>query len=155
MPNASRNKGSRFERDIVEELKAAGLDAYRVPLSGAMRGYKGDVHIRTATGQINLEAKVRASGFGFIYQHIEGVDALVIKADRQEPLLIMRLSEAAKLIGAKQQARSDRQLLSTSEVHTEVPVHDYTQKHRAVAKASEDELRMIGLQSIVIGAGGE
>jgi Holliday junction resolvase len=40
----SRNNGARFERGIVRALLANGLDAGRVPLSGAVGGrFAGDV----------------------------------------------------------------------------------------------------------------
>jgi Holliday junction resolvase len=41
----SRRKGQTGEYEVVELAKGLGLDAYRVPLSGAARGVKGDVVI--------------------------------------------------------------------------------------------------------------
>ena len=118
--NPSRDKGSRFEREIVNELRSAGLDAYRVPLSGAAIGYKGDVHIRLGDRNLSLEAKSRASGFKFIYEEIQGHDLLAIKTDRSEPLLIMRLADAAKLLGSNER-KGTAQPASSIESPLELP----------------------------------
>lgn len=39
----SRQKGKRLEHDVVKALKQIGIDAKRVPLSGALSWLKGDV----------------------------------------------------------------------------------------------------------------
>jgi Holliday junction resolvase len=42
----SRNKGAAYEREIVNYLKDNGIEAERVPLSGAMKGnYGGDIKL--------------------------------------------------------------------------------------------------------------
>jgi Holliday junction resolvase len=38
----SRNKGAAYEREIVNCLKDNGIEAERVPLSGAMKGNYGN-----------------------------------------------------------------------------------------------------------------
>ena len=95
---APRQKGNRFEREIVAELRGAGLDAFRIPLSGSMRGFKSDAVIRLAGRQLTIEAKSRAKGFAFIYQALEGSDVLAIKADRKQALAVIPLSELASLL---------------------------------------------------------
>ena len=43
---ASRDKGANFEREIVNLHKSWGVDAERIPLSGAVKGnYSGDLKI--------------------------------------------------------------------------------------------------------------
>lgn len=49
--SASKAKGDRFERAVVEDLRSAGFDAHRVPLSGAAVGFIGDVEIRNWHGR--------------------------------------------------------------------------------------------------------
>lgn len=45
MSAMQRNKGSRGEREVVNRLKAAGIHAERVALSGAMKGKRmGEGH---------------------------------------------------------------------------------------------------------------
>ena len=95
---APRQKGNRFEREIVATLCDAGLDAFRIPLSGSMRGFKGDVIIRLLDRELRLEAKSRASGFSFLYQALEGSSVLAIKADRKQALAVIPLSELAAML---------------------------------------------------------
>ena len=90
----SRDKGSRFERSIVLMLRV--LDPYcrRVPLSGGAGGeFSGDIILHLGDSRLKVEAKKRAKGFKQIYEWIEGNDALVIGADRREPLLVVRLKD--------------------------------------------------------------
>jgi Holliday junction resolvase len=92
----SRDKGARVERSIVAALQAAGLAAVRVPLSGAAGGrFSGDVIMPLAGRDLCLEVKARADGFRNLYDWLEGRDVLIVKADRQEPLVVVRLSMAA------------------------------------------------------------
>jgi len=100
MGKASRDKGARFERAVVQALTEYGIDANRVPLSGAVDGYPGDVLVRPhwADQPLTLECKSRASGFKFLYENLADNDALVVKADRQEPLVVVRLSTYAELL---------------------------------------------------------
>ena len=106
----SRDKGARSERALVNILRDAGLDAVRVPLSGACEGFKGDVIIR---GLIEvhdvsqreadfynypkrIESKVRANGWKLIYRYLEGNDALAIKSDGNPWLIVVPLDEWVK-----------------------------------------------------------
>jgi Holliday junction resolvase len=95
---ASRAKGDRFEREVVASLEADGIGAERVPLSGAAGGmFSGDIQAITRLGRIKLECKVRARAWLDLYGWIVGNYALVIKRDRDEPLVVMRLSDWKKL----------------------------------------------------------
>ncbi|WP_067936490.1 hypothetical protein [Alicyclobacillus kakegawensis] len=81
MGRAQRDKGARAERQLAKLLGGE-----RVPLSGAAGGsYTGDV---MALG-LRWEAKVRGDGFKQLYGWLEGRDALAVKADRSEWLVIM------------------------------------------------------------------
>ena len=88
MGKASRDKGGRFERELVNTAKAHGLEAYRVPLSGAAAGFKNDIIIKQGRTTWEIEAKKRVTGFKSIYDNILGADILVIGADRQKPLAV-------------------------------------------------------------------
>ena len=47
MSKMQRDKGKRFEREVVNSLKEAGFyDAKRIPLSGLQEGFKGDIKLR-------------------------------------------------------------------------------------------------------------
>jgi Holliday junction resolvase len=94
----SRNKGARVERGIVRSLQAEGFAATRVPLSGAAGGrFAGDVVMPLMGRDLCLEVKARADGFRELYSWLDGRDVLIVKADRQEPLVVVRLSLAAEI----------------------------------------------------------
>jgi hypothetical protein len=98
MGKASRDKGNRFERELVNRLRTAGHDAYRIPLSGAQRGFNGDLVIRSLPDQPKLECKSRANGFQKLYQWLVGVKYLALKADREETLITMRYDDFLALL---------------------------------------------------------
>ena len=94
----SRAKGVRTERGIVNALKASGIAAVRVPLSGAVGGrFAGDIVLPLMGRDLCVEVKARADGFRELYSWLNRRDVLIVKADRQEPLVILRLSLAAEI----------------------------------------------------------
>ncbi len=96
---APRQKGDRLERAVVKQLQAAGLCAKRIPLSGSAAGYPGDVCVELAGRELTLECKSRRD-FATLYGWLEGRDALVLKGDRKDPLLVLRLSSALEILEA-------------------------------------------------------
>jgi Holliday junction resolvase len=99
----SRSKGVRTERGIVNALKVRGIAAVRVPLSGAVGGrFGGDIVLPLLGRELCVEVKARADGFRELYSWLDRRDVLVVKADRQDPLVIVRSSPAAEI--AKQVA---------------------------------------------------
>jgi hypothetical protein len=95
---APRCKGNRLERALVHLLRAHGFDAARVPLSGTAGGrFSGDLAVRLLGRDLCVEVKARATGFRELYRWLAGRDVLIVKADRQEPLVIVRLSLAAEI----------------------------------------------------------
>ena len=88
MGKKSRDKGAKFEREVVNFHRDMGIASERVTLSGAMKGsYAGDVVIHGMTA----ECKIRANGFKELYGWLEHDDAdfLVIRADRRKPLYVL------------------------------------------------------------------
>lgn len=94
MGKSQRNKGYRGEYNLVKLFKEAGLDAQRVPLSGASEFKKGDVVVQGRTGEV----KVRGSGFKKIYEWLGANDFLAIKADRREYLIVLRVDDFVNLL---------------------------------------------------------
>ena len=93
-----RHKGARTERSIVNALKANGIAAARVPLSGAVGGrFTGDIVLPLMGRDLCVEVKARADGFRELYIWLNQRDVLIVKADRQEPLVVVRLSLAAQI----------------------------------------------------------
>jgi Holliday junction resolvase len=94
----SRAKGARTERSIVSALKAIGIAAERVPLSGAAGGrFAGDISLPLMGRDLCVEVKARAGGFRELYCWLNERDVLIVKADWQEPLVVVRMSLAAEI----------------------------------------------------------
>ena len=98
MSSKSKNKGSGFERDIVNAARLHGIEAYRVPLSGAAEGFKDDIELRFGREVWRIEAKIRANGFKQIYGWKGEADILVIRADRQPALAVFDLDDFLLLL---------------------------------------------------------
>jgi Holliday junction resolvase len=95
---ASRQKGDRAERALVKFLQDRGFAAERVPLSGAARGrFGGDISVPLLNVDRKIEVKCRGNGFRELYRWIDGVDFLIVRADRREPLVILPLKLAAEI----------------------------------------------------------
>ena len=102
-------KGSRRERDLVRMLQAAGFAATRVPLSGAAGGrFRGDVSTPLFGRDLVVEVKARRR-FAQLYDWIDDDDVLVIRGDRQQPLVIVRLRFAIDVAVAAERGRRPQQ----------------------------------------------
>lgn len=101
MPNPSRRKGDRREREIVALHQAAGIQARRVPLSGSVNGYPGDVVIELPGRTLTAEVKARGSGDGFriLERWLGDNDLLFLRRDRAEPLVLLPWRTWQRLIG--------------------------------------------------------
>ena len=96
------------EREIVELLQAAGIEARRVPLSGSMSstGFGGDVLVRDGDGESRWEVKRRGQGFKKIERWLEDAQVLAFRGDRQEWYATLRLSALIELMrGAEEDPR--------------------------------------------------
>lgn len=98
MGKASRDKGLRRERAVVEIHTKCGIHAERVPLSGALRyqGNGGDIDIYArgrGTPPYTAEVKARGDGGGFkmLARWLAGHDALFLWQDRAAPLVVLPL----------------------------------------------------------------
>ena len=91
---AAKQKGNRGERELVELLRAHGIEAKRVPLSGAVEGFKGDVLVSNGDGtEQTWEVKRRGQGFQRIEGWLEGADVLAFRRDRGEWFICQRLAD--------------------------------------------------------------
>jgi hypothetical protein len=86
----SRGKGVRAELAIAKLIGARKVSrAYRA-------GH--DVELRLGDDRkLRIECKAQADGFRQFYDWLNGRDVLIVKADRQEPLVVLRLSLAAEI----------------------------------------------------------
>ena len=84
-------KGYRLEKQTRHYLSDAGLDCKRVPLSGA-GDEKGDLRLVTGWGQtLKGECKSRGKLADWIVNALGEHDFLVLKQDRGETLVMLRL----------------------------------------------------------------
>ena len=103
----SRSKGLRGERAIVHMLQERGRAAERVPLSGAAGGrYTGDISVPVLGIDRLLEVKVRANGFRELYGWLADNYALVVRADRKRPLLVIPLEHAVDVLDVAEGRRA-------------------------------------------------
>ncbi len=107
MGKKSRDKGARFEREIVAILQSMGRAGEKMPLSGALGGkWAGDISAPVLGSDWRVEAKVRADGFKKIYDYLGLNDALIIKADRCRPLVVVDLRRALAILNAIETERA-------------------------------------------------
>ena len=94
----SRSKIARAEGSIVNALQSDGIAAVRVPLSGAVGGrFAGAVILPLMGRDFCVEVKARVDELRELYSWLNKRDVLIVKADRQEPLVVVRLSLAAEV----------------------------------------------------------
>lgn len=100
MPNPNKIKGQRFENSIVHWFRDRGIDAERVPLSGAAKGsYSADIRFGPVLGMTG-ECKRFANGLGKLYAALEqdGADMVFARADRKETIVCMNLDTLEALL---------------------------------------------------------
>jgi Holliday junction resolvase len=90
----SRNKGNRTERAIVRLLQEQGIAATKI---SGMYKPGADISMPLLGSDRTVEVKCRAAGFSRLYDWLHQRDVLIIKSDRQEPLVAVRLSLAAEI----------------------------------------------------------
>ena len=94
MGRQSRDKGARTERAIVRLLQDRGFAAEKV---SRMYQPGEDVSVPFDGKDLRVEVKCRRDGFKQLYKWLEQRDALILKADRREALLVVRLSFGAEV----------------------------------------------------------
>ena len=99
MGKASRDKGGREERAIVNSFQAVGIGAERIPLSGAAHGsFAGDVTIPVMGEDWRGESKVRATGFKQLYEWLGSHKLLFVRSDRNPRLVVLRESDFLRIV---------------------------------------------------------
>jgi hypothetical protein len=86
----SRRKGARVELAIAELTGARKVS----------RAYQAGYDLELLLGDdrmLRIECKARADGFRELCSWLNGRDVLIVKADRQEPLVVLRLGLAAEI----------------------------------------------------------
>jgi hypothetical protein len=101
----SRDKGSRTERAIVRFLQNHGFAAEKI--SGMYRPGP-DLSVPVLGRDLRVEAKSRSHGFAQLYSWLVDRDLLIVKSDRAEPLVILRLGLATEIAVAAEKGRQRR-----------------------------------------------
>jgi hypothetical protein len=86
--SAAKRKGSGFELEVVHRHQALGIDAFRIPLSGAVERFPGDIQI---AGMI-AECKRRKKSYTSLYSALEqggGSDMMFCRDDQRETLVVL------------------------------------------------------------------
>ena len=97
MSSASKRKGSRIEREIVERHRAMGIAAERIPLSGAAGGsFKGDVQVAEFRGEV--KARKNGKGFATLERWLGDNDILFLRRDRADPMVVLPWRTYEKLL---------------------------------------------------------
>ena len=95
MAKKSKDKGNRFEREIVNTCKDAGLDAKRAwGSNGRSLGWHEEVDVLLGK-TFKIQAKCRKKLADFLLP-TDHVDAVVCKQDRGETLIILRFDDWVK-----------------------------------------------------------
>jgi hypothetical protein len=90
----SRDKGARTERAIVKALQAQSFMATK---TGGIYKPGADISMLLLGSDRTVEVKYRAAGFKQLYDWLHRRDVLIVKSDRQEPLVVVRLLLATEI----------------------------------------------------------
>jgi hypothetical protein len=90
----SRRKGAIGERAIKRFLQDAGFACEK---TSAMYKPGPDLSVPILGRDRDVEVKVRSGGFKELYKWLIERDILIIRADRQKPLVVLSLEFAAEI----------------------------------------------------------
>jgi hypothetical protein len=89
-----------------------GLAAQKI----SRTGYAGsDLSVSLLGTDRRVEVKAHKRGFGQLYAWLKNADLLILRADRCEPLVVLRLTLAAEI------GRAAQQIVSHMNLHRKVP----------------------------------
>ena len=101
MPSKSKAKGNRFERLIVDMTKDFFNNKIKIKRAwgsnGAAMGQHEEVDVLIGD-DFKIQAKCRRAMGQWMIPN-ENVNAQVIKADREEPLIVMKYDDWLELLG--------------------------------------------------------
>lgn len=100
MANPSKRKGTGFERDLVNEARAAGLPAERAYASnGRSLGLSDDVDCLIGGQRVQAKRRARVAGY---LRVPASCSATVFRQDRGETLVLMRWDDWLEMLGLQQ-----------------------------------------------------
>ena len=114
MGASERRKGMRIEHEIVNRHREIGIHAERYPLSGSTRfrgsGHDIDIYaLGRDDAPLVSEVKGRKSGAGFttLERWLDDYDALFLRRDGQEPLVVVPWRIWVRLLHGTQKIRHE------------------------------------------------
>lgn len=91
MPNRSKQKGNRFEREIVNEARSRGLYAERAYASdGRALGERKEVDVLVQGMRLSLKRREKIADYLALK---DGVDGVVFRQDRGGTLVLLRWND--------------------------------------------------------------
>jgi Holliday junction resolvase len=99
---ALATKGSRTERALVRFLQERGFAAEKI--SGMYKSGP-DLSVPLLGIDRRVEVKCRGNGFRQVYAWLAGVDLLILRADRCEPVVVVPLRLAGEIASAAERGR--------------------------------------------------
>ena len=98
MAHPSKVKGNKFERDVVNKAKEYGLESKRAYASnGESLGMHAEVDL--IIEDYKIQAKIRKSIASYLVPN-ENVDAQVIREDRGEAYIVLKLEDWLEVISS-------------------------------------------------------
>lgn len=93
----SKDKGTRTENTLVRLHLALGVEAERVPMSGALGGkYSDDLVLPYGRGEV--KSRKNGEGFKTLERWIKGCAVLFLKRDRADPVVVLPWTTYALLL---------------------------------------------------------
>ena len=96
---SAKAKGTKLEVETVKSMEACGLTVRRQPGSGIYSDFPHDVQLMHCGKRYIVECKARKNGFKTLENWRKQADLLVIKADREPPMVYMSLRLFAEMVG--------------------------------------------------------
>lgn len=90
---APRQKGDRGERELVGILLEHGKQARRVPLSGSVATFPGDVLVGPEGDEEIWEAKRRRQGFKQLHKWLQDARVVAVRVDHGDWFVCLRLTD--------------------------------------------------------------
>jgi hypothetical protein len=98
----SRRKGMREEQVLVRFLQDHGFAAEKI---SRMYRRGPDLTMPLLGADRTVEINIRSNGFRELYRWLTAADLLIVRADRQPPLVILPLRFAAEIAAAAERGR--------------------------------------------------
>ena len=104
MPSRSKQKGNRFEREVVNIAKEYGLDSERAYGSDGRalgENKEVDVVIRSSSNKWRVQCKVRKNIASWVKPDVSLVDLQVVKEDRGTIYAVLPYEKFLKIISSE------------------------------------------------------